>query len=323
MQLKMSKQSKKSVGEVSIVSRESRIYLPDARYPKELAVMQNRMIEAWSSMTIDEKRIFVLASPLVRLSDVSEQTCFSISAKDYAEACGISVASAYHQLKDASDALRGRYFSYINTKGKRVSVHWVIRIEYDDAEVSFYFPDEVLYMLSIFNEDNPFTRFSIDIALRLRGAHALHFYELFKQYEGIGSRDLTIEELREKFELKDKYKLFNNLKVRVIEPSINEINTNTDLSVSYEQINKGRKVIALRFTITNKAKIKKQPKHTLSKPKLTAQKIYKTIYTNNLLDRFLQHGESTEDLINRINTDIKADQYDFWLNKLSEFNITV
>ena len=319
----MKKSKEKKVAEVSVVSKESRIYLPDNRYPKELAVMQNRMIEAWSSMTIDEKRIFVLASPLVRLSNVSEQTCFSITAQDYAEACGISVASAYHQLKDASDALRGRYFSYINTKQKRVSVHWVIRIEYSEAEISFYFPDEVLYMLSMFNEDNPYTKFKIGIALSLRGAHALHFYELLKQYEAIGCRDLTIDDLREKFELQNKYKLFNNLKIRVIEPSIKEINEHTDLSVSYTQITKGRKVIALRFSITNKNKIKKQKneKEEVSKAKIKPLEVLKIITTNDLLNRFLQHGESTEDLINRIKSDFKNDQSEWWINKLAEFNV--
>ena len=180
-------------------------------------------------------------------------------------------------------------------------------IEYDEAEISFYFPDEVLYMLSMFNEDNPYTKFKIGIALSLRGAHALHFYELLKQYEAIGCRDLTIADLREKFELKDKYKLFNNLKIRVIEPSIKEINEHTDLSVSYTQITQGRKVIALRFSITNKKKIKKQTNEKIEDSKINIKPldIYKVISNNNLLDRFLQHGESSEDLINRIKSDFK------------------
>lgn len=318
----MKKSKEKKVAEVSVVSRESRIYLPDNRYPKELAVMQNRMIEAWSSMTIDEKRIFVLASPLVRLSNVSEQTCFSITAKDYADACGISVLSAYHQLKDAADALRGRYFSYINTKGKRVSVHWVIRIEYSEAEISFYFPDEVLYMLSIFNNEHPYTRFNIQTALSLRGSHALHFYELLKQYEIAGSRELTIDELREKFELKDKYKLFNNLRIRVIEPSIKEINECTDLSVSYTQITKGRKVIALKFSILNKNRVRKvqqeKEQKNNSSDSITAIKAFNMILKNSLLNDFLKHGESIEDVKNRIISDFKSDKKDSWIEILQE-----
>ncbi|TMS49626.1 replication initiation protein, partial [Acinetobacter lwoffii] len=156
-----------------IIDRNDEIFTKDTRYPRDQSVMQNRMIEAWNSMSIDEKRIFILASPLVRLCDATEKTKFAISAKDYAEACKIEVSSAYSQLKQAADNLRGRYFSYINTSGKRVSVHWVIRIEYNDAEISFCFPDEVLFMLSVFDSQNTYTRFKIETALRLKGAHSL------------------------------------------------------------------------------------------------------------------------------------------------------
>ena len=316
----MTKNSKEKTGEVSLITGKSRIYLPDARYPKELSVMQNRMIEAWNSMNIDEKRIFVLASPLVRLANVSEQTCFSITAKDYADACAISVSSAYHQLKDAADALRGRYFSYINTKGKRVSVHWVIRIEYSEAEISFYFPDEVLYMLSIFNKDNPYTKFSIETALSLRGAHALHFYQLLKQHELIGYREFSIEDFRKTFELQNKYKLFNNLRVRVIEPSIDEINQKTDLKITYTPVNKGRKIIGLRFSITNKNKnnIAEKSKGKNDANNITALKVFNIIIKNSLIEKYKKTDESVEDIKNRIATDFKTDRKEIWIERLQE-----
>lgn len=321
---KMTKKGKNAItGEVKVITSKSRIYLPDARYPKEFSVMQNRMIEAWNSMNIDEKRIFVLASPLVRLANVSEQTCFSITAKDYADACDISVSSAYHQLKDAADALRGRYFSYINTKGKRVSVHWVIRIEYSEAEISFYFPDEVLYMLSIFDKEHPYTRFDIKTALSLRGAHALHFYQLLKQYELIGFREFTIEEFRNTFELKDKYKLFNNLRVRVIEPSIDEINQRTDLKITYIPITKGRKIIALRFEILNKDRLSKNIK-TVKKDnkkdgdKITASKVFNMLCKNKLIKEYEKFGESMEDIKSRIEQDFKSSKEQIWIERLQE-----
>src|SRR5690606_4278901 len=95
---------------VKVITRNDEIFTKDERYPPDQSVMQNRMIEAWNSMSVDEKRIFILASPLVRLCDATEKTMFSISAKDYAKACNIEVATAYSQLKLAADNLRGRYF---------------------------------------------------------------------------------------------------------------------------------------------------------------------------------------------------------------------
>ena len=150
----------------------------------------------------------------------------------------------------------------------------------------------------------------------------MHFYELLKQYEIAGSRELTIDELREKFELKDKYKLFNNLRVRVIEPSIKEINECTDLSVCYTQITKGRKVIALKFSILNKNRVRKvqqeKEQKNNSSDSITAIKAFNMILKNSLLNDFLKHGESIEDVKNRIISDFKSDKKDSWIEILQE-----
>jgi len=281
--------------------------------------MQNRMIEAWNSMSIDEKRIFVLASPLVRLCNATEQTRFSISAKDYAEACGIEIASAYSQLKTAADSLRGRYFSYINTAKKRVSVHWVIRIEYSEAEISFYFPDEVLYMLSIFDAQNPYTKFRIETALSLKGAHSLQLYQLLKQYETVGFREFSEELFRQTFELTKKYKVISNLRIRVIEPSVAEINAKTELKVKFSQLKKGNKVIGFRFDM-KKPKAKKGSTGGASgnNNKLTAGQVFGLIVKNKLDDEVKIFGESMDDLNIRITSDFKNGREEKWLNFVRE-----
>ncbi len=298
------------------VNKNFQVYTPDNRYSAELSVMQNRMIEAWNSMTIDEKRIFVLASPLVRLCNATEQTRFSISAKDYAEACGIEIASAYSQLKTAADSLRGRYFSYINLAKKRVSVHWVIRIEYSEAEISFHFPDEVLYMLSIFDSQNPYTQFNIGTALSLKGAHSLQLYQLLKQYEKVGFREFSEDLFRQIFELANKYKLISNLRIRVIEPSVAEINEKTEIKVKFSQLKKGNKVIGFRFDM-GKPKAKKGSEKSFtggSKDKLTAALVFSLIVQNNLDNEVKIFGESMDDLNIRIKSDFKNGRQEEWLN---------
>lgn len=237
---------------IVVDDHEYPIQKPSAQYPAEYTVMQNRMIEAWNSMSVDEKRIFILASPIVRLNPMNESSKFTITAKDFAEACDIEIGSAYSQLKKAADALRGRYFSYINTKGRRVSVHWVIRIEYGDGKISFYFTNEVLFMLSIFNHNHPYTKFTIKEVLQLKGSHSIQLYQLLKQYESIGYRDFKEEEFRNIFELQEKYALLWNLKKRVIAPAILEINKSTELQVSFENLKNGKKITGFRFLIGRK-----------------------------------------------------------------------
>ncbi len=44
---------------IVVDDHEYPIQKPVAQYPAEYTVMQNRMIEAWNSMSVDEKRIFI------------------------------------------------------------------------------------------------------------------------------------------------------------------------------------------------------------------------------------------------------------------------
>ncbi|QXR21059.1 replication initiation protein (plasmid) [Acinetobacter variabilis] len=299
------------------------IQKPIAQYPAEYTVMQNRMIEAWNSMSIDEKRVFILASPIVRLNPMNESSKFTITAKDFAEACNIEIGSAYSQLKKAADDLRGRYFSYINTKGNRVSVHWVIRIEYGDGKISFYFTNEVLFMLSIFNNNHPYTKFTIKEVLQLKGSHSIQLYQLLKQYESIGHRDFKEEEFRNIFELKDKYSLLWNLKKRVIVPAISEINKSTGLQVSFSNIKDGKKITGFRFLIekkgtSNRAKEKKKEKS------LTINQI--DFFSNKLAhdlafaSQYSEVGESYEDFAKRISEHLrdptKVKEYTQYLKQL-------
>ena len=76
------------------------------------------------------------------------------------------------------------------------------------------------------------------------------------QFISTGERYLSLEKLSELFELRGQYPRFYDLKKRVIEPAINEINENTTLNVEWEPIKKGRTVIGLFFVFENDDKKK-------------------------------------------------------------------
>ena len=50
----------------------------------------------------------------------------------------------------------------------------------------------------------------------------------------------------------ETYKTYQTLKARVLEPSIEELNTYSDKNVSFEPIKSGRAVSKIRLTITTK-----------------------------------------------------------------------
>ena len=51
---------------------------PDIVYSKDLAVFQNRILDLYKGMSLDEKRLLVLLSPVVRTTKIKKGVCFLV-----------------------------------------------------------------------------------------------------------------------------------------------------------------------------------------------------------------------------------------------------
>ena len=229
----------------------------EKKYPENWVVMQNRIEQCFHKMTLDEKRLLILASPTARMIDASEKDAIEVTAEEFANECGIKISSAYKQLEVASKNLLNRSFSYINERGKRVGVTWVIRAVYEDGYISVCFPDEVLIMLKAFDASNPFTKYKKENVLLLKGEYSIDLYHIAKKYEGMTTFQMTLDDYKLELGLPKSYNRINNLKARALEPAIDEINEKTDINISYENVKRGRTVTGLKFTVKPKAKFKK------------------------------------------------------------------
>ena len=229
----------------------------EKKYPENWVVMQNKIEQCFHKMTLDEKRLLILASPTARMIDASEKDAIEVTAEQFANECGIKVSSAYKQLEVASKNLLNRSFSYINERGKRVGVTWVIRAVYEDGYISVCFPDEVLIMLKAFDASNPFTKYKKENVLLLKGEYSIDLYHIAKKYEGMTTFQMTLEDYKLELGLPKSYNRINNLKARALEPAIDEINEKTDITITYENVKRGRTVTGLKFTVKPKAKPQK------------------------------------------------------------------
>jgi plasmid replication initiation protein len=235
----------------------SNIELYQKKYPATLVVMQNKISQAFKDMTIDEKRLIMLASALARIGDATEQTAINITVQDFSEACNVPRTSVYKKLKESSHNLMKRSFSYTDERGRIVAVQWVIRARYDDGFISIYFPEEVLYALKVFDKFNPYTKYKKENVLSLKLSYSIDLYHLAKKYEGIGGFTMTLDEYKEQLKTPSSYDRINNLKDNAIDKPIKEINKKTDIEISYENIKRGSKVTGLKFTVKPKLKAKK------------------------------------------------------------------
>jgi len=224
-------------------------------YPVSWVVMQNTIQECFKSMSIDEKRLLILASPIARTMDATEKDAITITSEEFAKECGIKTNSAYSQMEEASKSLLRRYFSYGDNK-KKTYCNWVIRAIYENGAISICFPDEVLLMLKEFDKLNPYTKYKKDIVLSLKKDYSFDLYHLAKKHQAMGQFEMSLEHIKNELGLPPSYNKLCNLKDRVIKPSLDEITKNTDIDLTYENVKKGRSVIGFKFTVKEKPKPK-------------------------------------------------------------------
>ena len=243
--------------------------LDKKHYPKDWVVLQNRVIECYRSMSLDEKRLFIMATPLARTTKVSSNDPIFISSSDFARECGVDLSTAYTALEMASDRLFTRFFGYTAENGDRVKMRWVNKVIYKAGQggSELYFSDEVLLLLREFDALNPYTKYKKEVVLRLKKDYSLDFYHLAKKHQTMGGFQISLDELFEQLGLPESYRRIGNLKDRVIKPSLDEITANTDIDLSYENVKRGRSVVGFKFTVKEKPKPKvietKRDKNTI------------------------------------------------------------
>ena len=85
----------------------------------------------------------------------------------------------------------------------------------------------------------------------LRTGTSIRLYHLLKQYWGRRQSpvEIQLEELKEMLGVAEKYDLYGHFKAAVLEEAQKRLTDTTDISFSYQEVKKGRKVVAIIFNI--------------------------------------------------------------------------
>ena len=116
-----------------------------------------------------------------------------------------------------------------------------------------------------------YVRLNLLILRDLNSKHSVALYEFLIDYIKIGKYSCSINEFRKLMGIPDgKYSNFTMLKKRTLDKAVDEVNTKTEIEVSYDFEYVGRKVTTINF----KMKMKKEglghsPTHEKIRNKLT------------------------------------------------------
>ena len=264
-----------------------------------LVVKDNALINASYNLELTEQRLILLAIISAREigQGITAESKLEIHASDYAKHFNVSIDASYKALKEAVNNLFNRQFSYIaeyKRTGKTgiVRSRWVSRVFYADelAILEITFAPDVVPLITRLEQH--FTSYQLEQVTHLSSKYAIRLYELLIAWRDIGKTpQIALAEFRIKIGIcDDEYKDMHNLKKRVLEPAIDQINEHTDITVTYDQHKAGRVITGFSFTFTQKKQAKDvtpKAKKSAAKPKTTKQEEQLDWMTADILDRFI------------------------------------
>lgn len=239
---------------------------------KNLIYKSNALVQAAYSLSITEQKLLLSAITQVRRdSEITDEVLYEVAANTLSDMDGFSASNEYKILRQAAKRLYDRSITVTerpNGENEALQIEekqfrWVQEIHYfkDQGVVRLRFSKPILPYLTELT--GAFTKYKLQHVSAMRSSYGIRLYELLVQWRTSGEREIEIDWLRRQWELTKKYSSIRDLKKRVIEPAIADVNTHSDLWVKWGQRKTGRRVTHLQFKfgpkVEKKAVTNRQP----------------------------------------------------------------
>ena len=207
----------------------------------------NHLIEASYRLNLDEQRLMLSLIGQVE-PHKPLPALFTVTAEDFANLFRLNKKNAYEQLRRAAMSLVGKT---VHTYDKQALIGektvWVDHVKYYDGEGYVEASFSAWIKPYIYRLANQFTSYRIAALSQVKSVYAIRLFELLMQFRESGERYITLNKFREMLQLETKYSRFVDMKNKIINPSVEEINQKTDYFVGWETIKKRRAVVTLIF----------------------------------------------------------------------------
>lgn len=227
---------------------------------KELVVKHNQIIESAYTMTTTEAKIIAKLTSMIKKDDEDFKE-HTFKVRDLLRELGLGEKN-HIALEQSIDKLMSRIIEIKLDKKNKKGENDILKITFVSSCIYRHSTSEIVlrydpnlkpYFLQL---NQNFTKYFLKNILELKSFYSIRIYEMLKQYEKLRERVIEIDHLRKMLEIQpSEYKLYADLKKRVLLTAEKEINEKTDLLVSFEEIKTVRKITAVRFKIEKKSSI--------------------------------------------------------------------
>lgn len=179
---------------------------------------------------------------------------YSINIKDFVEEADYKSKMLYEKLRKDTKALISKVYEIEEPDGLlQVSILAKAKYIKNKGQIQVAFaPDLKPYLLQLKEQ---FTSTPLRYVLNFKSVHSIRIYEMLQQFRTTSFFVISLDDLKYKLNLEDKYKTYTLFKRRVIEQAQKEL-AHSDMAFDFKEIKIGRKVKRLEFRIRPPEEIK-------------------------------------------------------------------
>lgn len=215
-----------------------------------------------SNLSLQELRFFSIYLSKINPRDESTRT-IKFPLSDFQRIMNFGKLNI-QQIKDSADSILGKKVFIPLESGGFEGIVLFDKCKVDKDDLGSWFVE-----ISASNAATPFMfdfkeryfKYALWNALRLKSPNQIRMYEILKQYESLGKREITVKELRELLGIADnEYPRWNNFKVKVLDSCQRALKEITDICYTYERGKSGAggKWYSIIFTISKNEPTNKQ-----------------------------------------------------------------
>ena len=243
-----------------MAANEASNQIGQAKVTKANSLIEVFILEKTARLSLNDQR--VVLSVISKISPEDEDfKDYQIPVSELVELTGISTKHIHKTLHDTCTRL---ITSAITIKEPSNPDGFLVTTWFSHAE---YLPEQGIVEFSVSPRLKPyllqlksrFTTYHLSQVKSLQSAHAIRFYELFRQFLPLHAaendskvvfRDIPLADLRKYLGIRDKtYPVFSDFRKFVLERSQKDLSKYTDISFDFDCIRRGRKIHTIKFRI--------------------------------------------------------------------------
>lgn len=219
---------------------------------EKLIVVKDNRLNAMraTGMSLNERRLFSTYVSLLNPNDEEKRCEVRFLIKDYLRLLGEKDKLSYAEVKETARRLRMANVEIDFGNRQWTTINLFSSITIDDGSITLETGGKAIALL--FGLKGNFTRYYLWNVLRLESNASFRIYELLKQYENIGSKTMSVSDLKEWIGInKESYAVgFSAFRTYVLVHAQKELSKKTDISFTFKEEKVGRKIDKIHFKIT-------------------------------------------------------------------------